>query len=242
MKNIEIKNILIFTMLVLFCQSQICTAQLSTPMNGGWASNMHWSKEPLLIHIIDPQDIKGNPYLYKDFQKAIVVEGSSMKEKEYSLNYNLLTDLMILEYNDVNDIKYLERSARYDILIDGRRFRWIEFEHEKDKIESYAEILESYQNDSFLVRLHKIKVLKPGAYNANRFSTFNQYYLIYKNGSSIELKNNKKEITGVMSEEFSDEVKDYIDTKNIKFENDLRGLKGVARYYTGLTDVNYLNE
>jgi hypothetical protein len=49
-----------------------------------------------------------------------------------------------------SEIELLPRAWNFDVLMDGKRFRYINFSDNDNEITSHVEIIDSYNNGSFL--------------------------------------------------------------------------------------------
>jgi hypothetical protein len=183
--------------------------------------------------LTEPKNIDGDPFLFENYVPAeVTFVGTDKEAIQLSLNYNIYADLMKMENSeDKNgEVRILPKASNFDILMNNKRFRYIDFNHNKKHIESYVEILESFESGGFLA-LHRTKVIQK---IGRKFQEKTTFYYIGANGSSIKLENNKQNVTKEMSGKAENMVKNYIKEKNIKFDDDLRALKGVARYYSSV--------
>jgi len=202
-------------------------------MPGGYAFNES-NIDPYIKSVTEPIGMIGSPYLFeKAIPSKIVFADTSRDTIELNLNYNLYVDFMKIEdeNNPSDKIELLPRGWNYDILMGERRFRFISFSHGDKEVNAHVEILDTYEDGSFLA-LQRIKTIKEGLLGVkDRFVDTEYYYYIRTDGSSLELQNDYESVLNGIPEQFKTEIKNFIAANNIRFEENLRGLKGVIRYY-----------
>ncbi|BAO54657.1 hypothetical protein [Nonlabens marinus] len=202
------------------------------------------NSELTTMQLTEPGEVDGDPLLFDKYMPAeIIFVGTDQKPINMYLNYNVYANLMKMLSDEENkdEVRMLPRASNFDILIDNKRFRYIDFKVDGSYIESYVEILDSYENGDLLV-LHRTKEIQKAVSNGSsyalttndRYKSDDAFYYIKSDGTAIEMENHKRRITNNLSSKAEDMVKDYIKEKNVKFEDDLKGLKGVARYYNSI--------
>ena len=189
------------------------------------------------IELTEPNDVKGSPFLFDEFKSAELVfmdmeTGKIFDSLNLQLNYNVYADFMKIKDDNQDEMQLLPRGWNYDILMDEKRFRFISFINNGKEITGYVEIVDSFENGSFLALSRSNEIHQPFGSWSKKFKSENTFYYIGLDGSSIELKNKATQITKTIPQKNAIKIKNYIENNNIEFDEDLRGLKGVARYYS----------
>ncbi|BAO54659.1 hypothetical protein [Nonlabens marinus] len=188
-------------------------------------------------NLTEPSNVSGYPFLYDEFKPAqIIFIDNESNPVNLNLNYNMYADFMKIEGTNLGNqsIQLLPKALNYDILIEGDRFRFVSFSNEGKSVNSYVEIIESYENGSFLALKRSMKIRKGLNYFKPEFQKTEHFYYINNDGSSFILENHEKRISNNFPDHVKARVEKYIADKNIRFDENLRGLKGVARYYASL--------
>jgi hypothetical protein len=204
-------------------------------MPGGYAFNQP-NTDFSVKSVTEPMRIKGSPFLFeKAIPSKIIFADSNNVSIDLDLNYNAYADFMKISdvTNSSNEIELLPRGWNYDIIMDERRFRFISFTHNESEINTHVEIIETFNNESFLA-IQWSKTIKEGFGGIkDRYVNSKIFYLINMDGNALKLKNDDA-ILDAFPKPDQDKIKVYITENNIRFTEDLRGLKGVARYYSSI--------
>jgi hypothetical protein len=243
MKNL--KNISIALALAVSCGMSAQLFQEGKTFNGTQIDFQTFQNSELTtMQLTEPGEVDGDPFLFEKYMPAeIIFVGTDQKPINMYLNYNIYGNLMkmVSSDEDKDQVRMLPRASNFDILIENKRFRYIDFKVDNSYVESYVEILDSYENGDLLI-LHRTKEIQKSTSNGSsyslttndRYKSDDVFYYIKSDGTAVEMENSKRKITKNLTSKVEDMVKDYIKDKNIKFEDDLKGLKGVARYYNGI--------
>ncbi|SCY30264.1 hypothetical protein SAMN05192588_2144 [Nonlabens sp. Hel1_33_55] len=240
------KNLLSLSFLILFASSHELIAQVFTKgqFPAGSRTNTIWhsgnnlgNSNSTLKEITEPENINGSPFLFQEAIKAQLIFNDPEEDAiELNLNYNAFADFMkIVDDTKANnaEIELLPRAWNFDVLMDGKRFRYINFTHNKEEINSYVEILESFENNSFLALRRSKEVSNPSS-SRKSYTDVNNFYLINANGIAIKLENDDKRILNDIPQDKKSILSSFISDKNVEFDDTYRGVKGVARYYASL--------
>jgi len=115
------------------------------------------------------------------------------------------------------------------------------FEADGEVFNNYVEILDVYENGDALV-LRRSQEIQQAQSSGSTYSTPKNarlksndvFYYIDRDGYAFEMENHKRKVMDEMSGAAEKKVKNYIKENNIRFDDDLRGLKGVAKYYSSI--------
>ncbi|BAO54658.1 hypothetical protein [Nonlabens marinus] len=203
-------------------------------MPGGYAF-IEPNTDPSLKSVTEPRSVQGSPFLFEEAVPSKIIFTDSDEESiDLELNYNAYADFMKIkdEATTSSDIELLPRGWNYDILMGERRFRFINFTHNKSEVNTHVEIVETFDDGSFLA-IQWSKVIQEIFPGKDRYVSSQRYYLINTDGRALQLKNDNT-IIDALPKADQDKIKEYITNNNIRFTKDLRGLKGVAKYYVSL--------
>ena len=179
-------------------------------------------------------NIKGSPYFNESFELAeIEYFGKILNDKVY-LRYNAYNDEMEMSFNssstDSNNI--LIKNNKVSCVINNKKFKYLGFTPENSNpIIGYLSILYSGNSLTLYERKKKIYMQATKARTSlersfpARYTDKIEYYFSINNGSTFEIKINKKDVFRKLNS-YGESIKKYLSFNKIKIRSkeDLLGL------------------
>ena len=197
----------------------------------------------------DIEDVQGTPFFKKDFVYGYIIDTKGKNKSQTFLRYDVYNDIFEIQL-DPNDesLKTLERSPRFEYMIDGEKFVLIQTdvlnEAHYTSGNGYAVELTSPEADAVLYKRH-FKELKPGSKGATSYqadtppSISSKSMFIIKFGDNyVQAEDHKKKILDAFPSDKQDAMKKFIKSKNFKFRGSDKEIENemiqVVRYYNTL--------
>ena len=172
-------------------------------------------------------NVKGSPYFDNSFELAeIEYFGKILNDKVY-LRYNAYNDEMEMSLNssstDSNNI--LIKSNKVSCVINNKKFKYLGFTPDNSNpIIGYLCILFEGKNLTLYQRKQKIYLEATKARTSlersfpARYSDKIEYYFSINNGSTLEIKLNKKDLFRKLNS-YSESIKEYLILNKIKIKS-----------------------
>lgn len=197
----------------------------------------------------DIEDVEGTPFLKEDFVYGYIVDTTVKNKTQTFLRYDIYNDIFEIQL-DPNDesLKTLERTPRFQYLIDGETFVLIQTdalnEEHYTSGNGYAVELTAPEKEAVLYKRY-YKSLKPGSKGATSYQpdippriSSKMMFLIKFGDTYVKAEDHRKRILDAFPSDKQNAIKKYIKSKKFKFrgsdkeiENEM---KQVVRYYNSL--------
>jgi|GEM_PF-2124500 hypothetical protein len=191
-----------------------------------------------------PDDVVGTKYLIEGYNLGkVVIVDSDEKPSDCFIAYDVLKGVMSVSYQSNGaDSFYLTQARNVEVSFDNRSFRYMDFSFNGIQRSNYVELLARLEKGFTLGVLHTKAIGNRdiGSYNtyssarAPRVITKTELVLIDKDGVAVNFQNSKRTVLKNIPDMYQSQVKSYIKSNNIRFQDDYKGLVAVAKYYASI--------
>jgi len=176
----------------------------------------------------------GEPYLYKDFKKAMVkFNGGTSSPGYYEVKYDQLEDILVVKGKDIDEeLTFSDPVAEFKFDDNGRIFRNGFNAVDKATDKSYYEVL--YDGKvKYLKRIGKV-IIEAKEFNSatvtKKIENDIVLYLVKEDKTPMSVKANEKSVLKVLGKET--ELSKYIKENKLNLKNDADLGKLLAYYET----------
>jgi len=197
----------------------------------------------------DIEDIEGTPFLKEDFGYGYIVDTTVKNKTQTFLRYDIYNDIFEIRL-DPNDksLKTLERSPRFQYVIDGEKFVLIQTdalnEEHYTSGNGYAVELTAPEGQAVLYKRY-YKKLKPGSKGATSYQadippriSSKIMYLIKFGDTYVRAEDHRRRILDAFPSDKQSAIKKFIKSKKFKFRGDDEDIEKemiqVVRFYNSL--------
>ncbi len=196
--------------------------------------------------VVDTPDnvISGSYYFSETFEQGTISYlNDNSKVASGFFVYDILDDRIVMSpFKDGSNAFYIVPDKNIVVDFSGRSFQYKEYQLEGENKKSFVEIVSNLEGEFMLGVVHTAKIenrsLAGNSSYAPRPALLAnksiQFILIDSNGVAVELENNKEPLLASVSKKHRPLLKEYIESNNIRFEDDYKGLIAVARHYASL--------
>lgn len=190
-----------------------------------------------------PSNLQGSPLYSEGFSSAsITLDGTDQAPVDAFVSYDVYNKVMFLsEKSDGKEPITLSQARNIVIEFDNRKFQFIDFTLNGTEGSNYVELMANLDGGYILGAVLTKSIFQDttpaSSYSSAKppvMKTNKQFMIIDKDGVAVELENSKKGATKFIEEKYQDQIKEYIKSNKIKFENDNKGLIAVAKYYLSI--------
>jgi hypothetical protein len=188
--------------------------------------------------------VSGSFYLSETFEPGRVRHlNDSAKVASGFFVYDIMNDGIIMSpFKDGSDAFYIVADKNLVVNFSGRSFQYREYEVEGENKKSFVEIVGNLDSEFTLGVVHSAKLENRSVAGNSSYAPrpallvnkFIQFMLIDGNGVAVKLENNKEALLASISNKNRSMVKKYIESNNIRFEDDFKGLIATSKYYASL--------
>lgn len=213
MKSFLVKSIILG--IVLLTSANGVIGQVYSSVNAFNKAGLINSKETY-------REIKGDPFLFKDYKTASIKFANS-NAATYSIKYDQLEDKVIVKGPGTEEYAFNDAVAEFNFKDDNKLFRAGFAPVGKMTEKSFYQIIHDGKT-KYIKRLGKI-IIESKGYNTptieKKVETDNSYYIVRNDNIPVLVKNNEKSIIAMLDKkgDFSKYIKD--NKLNLKNDEDV---------------------
>ncbi len=190
-----------------------------------------------------PSNVEGSVYFEDGYQLATVsVLNSDQPQTGAYVTYDLYNNVMMMsESADGKDAFALSQARNIQVAFKNNTFIFMDLKLDGNELSTYVDILAKNTN-GHLLGVTRTKSIFEDNTPVSSYSTpkpprlkmNTKYLIVEKNGNAIQVENNKKGFYKNIESKYHDQIKDFIKTNKVKFDEDLSGMSETFKYYTTL--------
>jgi hypothetical protein len=230
------KKIFYFVVSLLFCNVFSQNPLQNSPIYGG---------EQVIIDV--NSNIKGNDFIYDEWNKGVLVLNDSVFSKQDAIRYNAYKDRVLIKLKAAV-IEIDDKSLTGFSIIENKRNLKHDFVKLKninfisgysDSASGYYEIIFNVENLNYFIKKNKKEIFDPnrskGSQTINNYpleyKDITEYFIKNKEGLYVKVRLKRKDISAFLSQN-KHLVNNYIKLKKIKFNKESDVVKLINYYYS----------
>ncbi|WP_231427023.1 hypothetical protein [Pedobacter sp. Leaf250] len=178
-------------------------------------------------------DFEGSPYLFSDWQKAVVQFGTGIEPASNEVKYDLLADLLVLKGKDGEEYEFKDQPKEFLVTSTKELYKNGFSPIDKFTDKTFYQVI--YDGKvKFLKKVTKTVIDSKGYNTATvtrKIADDTNYYLVKADNKIVKVKYNEKSIVSALGR--NDELSKYIKENKIEVKS-IDGIIKVLSYYDTL--------
>ncbi|GGH13239.1 hypothetical protein [Pedobacter zeae] len=178
-------------------------------------------------------DFEGSPYLFSDWQKAVVQFGAGIEPSSSEVKYDLLADLLVLKGKDGEEYEFKDQPKEFLLTSSKELYKNGFAPVDQFTGKTFYQVL--YDGKVKFLKKATKTVIESKGYNSatitRKIADDTQYYIVKADNKPIKVKYNEKSIIGVLGK--NDELVKYIKENKLNVKS-IDGLVKLLNYYDTL--------
>ena len=178
-------------------------------------------------------DFEGSPYLFSDWQKAVVQFGSGIEPSSSEVKYDLLADLLVLKGKDGEEYEFKDQPKEFLLTSTKELYKNGFAPVDKFTDKTFYQVI--YDGKVKFLKKTTKTVIESKGYNTatvtRKIADDTQYYIVKAENKPIKVKYNEKSIVSALGK--SEELTKYVKENKLDVKSS-DGIIKLLSYYDTL--------